>query len=211
MNEISELQKLESERKALKLLDKLISTPRKTAKQSKKIPFFEFPDGPQYYHFVRGWKFAVPEWFKDRLGFRIGKETFRLKYGKITEKEKLTCEPDKNGMTSVLRDVEYQSSAFCFKKNDVIKATPAAYMLVDPEGNKKPISIEGWPKKSNTYILVKDATEAIPEHTTIARETKERIHHNRYSGKVTFELTQNDIIELKTLSQDEFIKFLIEG
>ncbi|MBI9110098.1 hypothetical protein [Maridesulfovibrio ferrireducens] len=211
MNNISELHRLESKQKALKLLDKLVSTPRKTAKQSKNIPFFDFPDGPKYYHFVRGWEFAVPEWFHNRLGCKVGKETSRLQYEELTEKEKIMCKPDEKGMTSIARDIEFQSSAFCFKKNDVIKKTPAAYVLVDSEGNKNPIRIEGWPDKSTTYILVKDANEAVPAYTTIDRETKEKIHHKRYSGKVTFEFSQNDEIELKTLSQDEFIKFLIEG
>ena len=70
MNELPEIDTQKSKAKTLKLLDRLIETPRKTAAQARKTPFFEFPDGPKDYHFPRGWKYAVGEWFNDRLGVK---------------------------------------------------------------------------------------------------------------------------------------------
>ncbi len=116
MNVLPGIDNQNSKAKALKLLDRLIETPRKTAAQARKTPFFEFPDGPENYHFPRGWKYAVGEWFNDRLGVRDGESTKNIKFEDLPEKEKLIREPDKDGKVKFTEKFKYQSSAFCFKK-----------------------------------------------------------------------------------------------
>ena len=97
------------------------------------------------------------------------------------------------------------------KKNDVIRSSPTAYVIVDSDGNKNPITIDGWPEQSTEYLHVTEAAPAVPEHFTKDKETKEKTVHPRNPGEVKFIHNRDGEEATKVMSQDEFVRFLIEG
>lgn len=215
MNILPETCAHESRDKALKLLNRLIKTPQLIAKKSKEIPFFEFPDGPESFKVTRGWNYPVPEWFKDRLGFKTGKETYYKTKSQMSALGLRKRRPEETGANAgkykYERTIEFQSSEFCFKKGDVIWDSLAGFKLVDSDGNKKPVLIDGLPTENNSYIQIVEGIPAVPEHTTKCKETGERIFHERDSGSVTFKHNQDGEETIHTMTQDEFVRLLIEG
>ncbi|WP_419783758.1 hypothetical protein [Maridesulfovibrio sp.] len=215
MNVLPESDIQESQDKALKLLNRLLKTPQLIAKKSKDIPFFEFPDGPESFRVTRGWNYPVPEWFKDRLGFKTGQETYYKTKAQMSAFGLKKRKPEEKGVNAgkykYERTIEFQSSAFCFRKGDVIWDSMVTFKLVDSEGNKKPIVIDGLPTENKSYVQVTDALPAIPEFTSINKDTKERIFHERDAGSVTFKHNQDGEETIHTVTQDEFVRFLITG
>lgn len=213
MNKVCSISKEQARHQALELLAQLTKTPRQSAANSKGIPFFEFPDGPDGYKFVRGWKYAVGNNFKERLGFRSGEEAYYKAKWEMSELGLKTKKPLTRGrfkgMYKYEKPLDYQTSEFCFKKGDVIHDSPAYITLVGKNTSKKKLSIEGWPDKNRSYIHVREAEPAIPKHTTTNSETKMQTTHQRNPGKVVFAICQDEQETLKTMTQDEFIKFLI--
>ena len=84
-------------------------------------------------------------------------------------------------------------------------------MIVDAEGNKNPITIDGWPEQSTEYLHIIKALPAVPEHFAKDKETKEKKFHPRNPGEVKFIHNRDGEKTTKTMTQDEFVRFLIEG
>lgn len=204
----------ESRQRALDLLELLVSN-YEPNNEDNVFPFFEFPDGPKEYKFVRGWVYPVPSWFHSRLGFQV-------RYSNKSEDKFLKLSDEaRQGYSRVFteqgevryeKEYQLQTSAFSFKKGDVIQFSPAAFTLVDKEGNKNPLSIEGWPEKSNGYIQVKEGTPAKAGRPEIIDNKGEIVRSAvpRNMGRVKFLIHHMEgIEELEEMTQDDFVRFLI--